>query len=92
MSIRYVWMQTLYQRTITSNNTSFSLTIRDGYCKERFATPTGLCGVEFPLANLGGGNVDIYMEAAANSYLWRYYHENCDISETASKLGVDHLD
>lgn len=92
MSVKYVWTQKAYSRTITSDNTLFSLTVKDGHCKERFATPTGLCGAEFPLTNLGGGNIDTYMEAAANSYLWRYNHENYDIAETASKLGVDCLD
>jgi len=89
MSKRYVWAQEYYQRTITHDNTLFTLTIKDGVCKETFATATGLIGATFPLKNLGAMDADYYMEIAANSYLWRCIAEDYDMAETASKLGVE---
>ncbi len=93
MSVKYVWTQEYYQKTITTTSGAlFTLTIKDGVCKETFATATGLIGATFPLKNLGAMDPDLYMEAAANSYLWRCNQEDYDMAEAASKLGVECYD
>ena len=85
MSVKYIWETKSFSRTIsTACGALFTLTIKDGVCKERFATATGLIGAEFPLKNLGAMDPEYYMEAAANSYLWRCNQEDYDMADTAS--------